>query len=693
MAGNDFQLTFRIGARLASNFTGSFTAASNRLRELENRSRIARRNMEGFKAAAMGAAKVTAFMGAGAMYAANEAIKFESAMADVRKVVDFDTPQQFKQMGADILDMSTKIPMAKEELAAIVAAAGQSGVAREELLRFAGDAAKMGIAFDVTAQEAGQAMAEMRTAFKMNQDEVVALADKINLLGNKTPAAAKGIMEIVQRVGPLGEVAGFASGSIAALGATMRGMGIQEEIAATGIQNTMLALTAGTTATKSQREAYAKLGMDSAKIAKQMQVDAEGTTLSVLKAVSKLDKAEQASTLSQLFGKESIKSIAPLLTNMAALEKNFKMVGDSSQYAGSMQAEYDARIATTEANITLLKNNFTALATEIGQMLLPAINAIAGAIMTAVTWVRNFAKENPVLFKTILIVTGVIVTLVAALGTLAIGIYALAGPVTTAITIVKSFGTAFAWVSRIFMISPIGLILTAIALAIYLVYSNWSTIGPYLVDIWNSVKYGVQMAWDGIKAFFSSGIANISATIINWSPIGLFYKAFAAVMSWFGVSLPSKFTDFGRMIIQGLINGITSMAGAVMAKAKAIADKITSTVKGAFNIHSPSRVFAEMGKYNMLGLAQGMDRTASVPQRSALNAARETVPDLSGRLGGGNAGRSYGGGGINVTQHITVQGGGGDVYAQAKKGAASGAEDLKRQLKSLKNYESRVSYG
>ena len=82
---------------------------------------------------------------------ADPAIKFESAMADVRKVVDFDTPEQFKEMGNDILKLTRTIPMAGEEIAAIVAAGGQSGVARENLLGYAKDAATMGVAFDMAA--------------------------------------------------------------------------------------------------------------------------------------------------------------------------------------------------------------------------------------------------------------------------------------------------------------------------------------------------------------------------------------------------------------------------------------------------------------------------------------------------------------------------------------------------------------
>lgn len=71
-----------------------------------------------------------------------EAIDFESAMSDVRKVVNFDSPQQFKEMGKDILNMSTRIPLAAEGLAAIVASGGQSGIARKDLISFAESAAK-----------------------------------------------------------------------------------------------------------------------------------------------------------------------------------------------------------------------------------------------------------------------------------------------------------------------------------------------------------------------------------------------------------------------------------------------------------------------------------------------------------------------------------------------------------------------
>ncbi|EAA4396992.1 phage tail tape measure protein, partial [Salmonella enterica subsp. enterica] len=181
------------------------------------------RELKGFQkemaGLAIGAAAAgTAVLGALAL-PVNAAIGFESKMADIRKVVDgLDDKKAFAQMSDDILTLSTQLPMAAEGIAEIVAAGGQAGIARGDLMQFANDAVKMGVAFDTTAEESGQMMAQWRTAFKLTQEDVVVLADKINYLGNTGPANAKKISDIVTRIGPLGGVAGVASGEIAAMG-------------------------------------------------------------------------------------------------------------------------------------------------------------------------------------------------------------------------------------------------------------------------------------------------------------------------------------------------------------------------------------------------------------------------------------------------------------------------------------------
>ena len=76
-------------------------------------------------------------------------------------------------------------------------------------------------------------------------------------------------------------------------------------------------------------------------------------------AIQKLPKDEQATTLMGIFGKESAEAIGPLLSNLDNLKRNFDLVANSSNYAGSMQAEFSARADTTANSIELMKTGLT----------------------------------------------------------------------------------------------------------------------------------------------------------------------------------------------------------------------------------------------------------------------------------------------------------------------------------------------
>lgn len=432
---------------------------------------------------------------------AQAAMKFETAMADVKKVVNFENPAQFAAMSDDVLDLSERLPMAAEGIAQIVAAGGQSGIAREELAAFAEDAVKMGVAFDQTADQAGGMMAKWRTAFKLSQGEVVALADQINYLGNTGPANAQQISKIVTSIGPLGEIAGLASGQIAAMGATLAGVGIAEDVAATGMKNFMLTLTAGSSATKAQQKAFKALRLDSAEMAKGMQDDAQGTIQRVLMAVSKVSGDKQAAVLTQLFGKESVGAIAPLLTNIDLLSSNFDKVADSTQYAGSMQAEYAARAATTQNNLQLLQNRVVRLGISVGSALLPPFNDFMDTIGPVISGVAELAAANPWLVKGIL---------GAAVGFGVLRVAVMAS--TMALTLMNAVAT----------MSPIGLLVRAIALAAGFLIANWDTVGPWFAELWEGIK-GVAMAgWELFKQV--AGFTPLGMIIKNWEPIVAWMK-------------------------------------------------------------------------------------------------------------------------------------------------------------------------
>jgi len=448
------------------------------------------KNLKGFQrdtksimvnAAAMGTAIFSAFA-----VPISQAMQFESTMADVRKVVNFDTPAQFKEMSEDILKLSTQLPMTADGIGQIVAAGGQAGIARNELKQFASDAVKMGVAFDQTADESGQMMAQWRTAFKMTQTDVVGLADKINYLGNTGPANAGKISDIVTRIGPLGGVAGVASGEIAAMGATIAGMGVESEIAATGIKNFMLSLTSGKSATASQKKALKFIKIDPAQLAADMQKDSKKAMLRVLDSLAKVPKAKQSAVMNALFGKESLGAIAPLLTNLDLLRKNFDKVTDSQQYSGSMQKEYESRAATTANSVQLLKNQFTAASITIGDMFLPTIVKLTAKAQPLIERFRQFVKNNPDAIK----------------GTFKFG--------ATLLGTATAFGVAtraFKTFDSVMKMTTMGKILALVVLAGSLIVSNWEQVGPVVKRVWIDIDAVAQSlgGWEtvlkGVAAF------------------------------------------------------------------------------------------------------------------------------------------------------------------------------------------------
>lgn len=465
--------------------------------------------------------------------ATGTAMDFESAMADVRKVVNFDSPDQFRQMGADIQRLASRLPMTADGIAAIVAAGGQAGFARNELLRFAEDATKMGVAFDTTADDAGQMMAQWRTSFKMGQDDVRGLADQINYLGNTGPANAKKISDIVTRIGPLGEVAGVASGQIAALGATVAGMGIGPEIAATGIKNMMLALNAGASATKSQRKAFDELGLDAEDMAKLMQKDAAGAITLVLSKIRELPKEAQSAALDNLFGKESIGAIAPLLTNLEKLQENLGKVGDATKYAGSMEQEYQSRAATTANNKQLLANSFNRVSTIVGNVFLPVMNLAMGVLGGTLNFVADLADRFP--FLTTVVVAGATAWMgyrtAAAATRFALtympGTVARLTTMMPMLTGVTSMGTAaMAGFSAVLAATPIGWIIAGVGLLI--------GAGVLLYKYWQPIKAFFTGFGQGMAEGFAPVLQALSPILPLFRAIG---SAVGAVVGWFGALL------------------------------------------------------------------------------------------------------------------------------------------------------------
>ncbi|WP_209783690.1 MULTISPECIES: hypothetical protein [Bacillus amyloliquefaciens group] len=143
-----------------------------------------------------------------------------------------------------------------------------------------------------------------------------------------------------------------------------------------------------------------------------------------------------------------------------------------------------------------------------------------------------------------------------------------------------------------------------------------------VISLWNTVKSKVMSIWNGIKSAASTAFSYMKAQIVNriQATKERIVSIWNGVMKFFrGINLKS----IGRNIIQGLINGISGMAGALASKVKSMANAIPNGMKKLLGIHSPSRVMRDQVGYHVgTGMAAGIDKSQAKVKAAAAKAAK-----------------------------------------------------------------------
>lgn len=347
----------------------------------------------------------------------NAAMKFESAMADIAKVSGFDD-KGLDVYGKRLRKLAvTEIPLAVNDLAALSAAAAQAGVPDADLFDFTRLTAKAAVAWEMSGAEAGEALAKIRTALGLTNEQTAAYADAVNYVSDSTASTSRDLIDFTKRVASQGEFFGFAKEQTLAFGAAMISAGSESEVAATSFRNMGRALTRGASATKAQRGAWKRLGMDAVKVAKAMQKDAVGTTVKVIESLGKLPEHMQASVMSDLFGDEA-RALAPLLNNTELLRKALALTADEQKYLNSVGREFEKRAATSEYKLQRFKSQLADIGLTVGAALLPALNKLLIPMGEMALKLSDWAEAHPELIRNVIAATAAVIGFRAALVTL-----------------------------------------------------------------------------------------------------------------------------------------------------------------------------------------------------------------------------------------------------------------------------------
>ena len=166
---------------------------------------------------------------------------------------------------------------------------------------------------------------------------------------------------------------------------------------------------------------------------------------------------------------------------------------------------------------------------------------------------------------------------------------------------------------------------------------NWFVgVGEWWNEKWQGFSANFQTAWESLPGFVQHPIQALdqaSAGLKQWFVgVGEWWnqkwagfkenwdKAWNSLVDTIK-NLPAKFLDYGKNIVQGLIDGINkgieNAKKTVGGLAKAIIDKFTTDT----DINSPSKVFEQFGIYIDQGLANGITEALPYVEQAMTNLA------------------------------------------------------------------------
>lgn len=94
----------------------------------------------------------------------------------------------------------------------------------------------------------------------------------------------------------------------------------------------------------------------------------------------------------------------------------------------------------------------------------------------------------------------------------------------------------------------------------------------------------------------------------------------------------AEFVSMGGQLLMGLARGIAGAVKNVISSAIDACKSVVNKVKSFFGIHSPSRVFAEIGEFLNLGLAEGIEDNIKPVQNAMEEVAKETQRSFTSEL-------------------------------------------------------------
>lgn len=573
----------------------------------------------------------------------SEAIKqlSETVPIPTTQLVDMTTAAARMNVGAELFEQAEQVQRAGDKIAA--ASKQKAGI--DELMGFNRTVAMMSVAFTANPDEIAEDMGKISKNYKIPITQISRFADVINILDDKDIGKSNQIIDVLNRISGVISLVNMSAKDAAALSSTLLTLSETPETAGTAINAIVQKFAAAEKGTKRFQEALKATGLTAQAVQKGMTIDATGTLFKIFDAIKTLPSDKQSGINFELVGQNHSDTLAKLVSKSDELRRQIN-IANSEEAQGSIKREFLSKLDTLSSRWQILQNKIFNRSAEGGETLREPLISLMDKIGKIVDQFHDWTKANPELAATVIKTTAILAGTVTVMGGLTLALAALFGPfimfrlvmttigikggilisvfrgigailgslpalfttlMSTGLRAVSALGQGLLLLSRFLIAHPLVAAISALAFGAIWVWNNWSSLGQKLNTLWNTITSGANHAWAALKNTTSELWYSIKTKVdALWATI----KAqFSGITHYFGNELPAVFTGFGKNILNGLANGITQALGPVKTAITGVAEQVINWFKEKLGIHSPSRVFAQLGQFTMLGLDQGLTDT------------------------------------------------------------------------------------
>ena len=397
MARNtEYELKLKIGGNLDKSFNNSINDAKKGINGITFKS--AKKGVDAFEKGASAAFK-TITAGALAVSGAITGIvvpvakigmEFESAFTGVRKTIDA-TEREYTELEKGIISMSKNLPSTAAEIAEVAEAAGQLGIEKESILDFSRVMIDLGESTNLSATEAASLLAKFANITDMDTDDYTRLGSTIVALGNNFATTEADIVSMSTGLASSGSLVGLAEHQILALSTAMSSVGIEQASGASTMSRLLREIQLATELGGKKLKKFASVaGMTGKQYQKAFEENAVGALSSFVDGLNDVERNGKSAIA--ILNDMGIKEVR-LSNTILALANANGVMSDAVDIAGQAWEENSAlaieagkRYRTMESQLSMLKNEVTAIGTDM-------YDNIKGPMRDGIGIVKEFVAE------------------------------------------------------------------------------------------------------------------------------------------------------------------------------------------------------------------------------------------------------------------------------------------------------------